>query len=203
LRAADIKQERMNLNIWGSGLSSVSGDFGPGVKSTDFLQTGQNYGIAWQYFPTHTIGVQAAYDFGWQNVADQYRSEAGKTPAFAMHQITLSGLYNFANLLPNARFRPSVGVGIGLYPFRLTQDSPTGDAQKLANGNELSKTSFGLNGNAGIEFLATDHLGIIGSARYNYIFSEDNNKFGADSNFSNQAMVSYGLGLSYHFGGGH
>jgi hypothetical protein len=152
LRAADFKQERMNLNIWSSGITSVRGDFGPGVKSTDFLRTGPNFGIAWQYFPTSTFGVQAAYDFGWQNVDEPYRDESGKTPAFVVHQITLSGLYNFANLMPNSRFRPSVGAGIGLYPFRLTQDGVSGDAQKLANGNALERTSFGLNGNASVEF---------------------------------------------------
>jgi DNA-binding response OmpR family regulator len=197
LRAAEFKQERMNINVWSSGITSVRGHFGPDVKSTAFLQAGPDFGIAWQYFPRRSFGVQAAYELGWQNVEKAYRNDAGATPAFVVHQITLSGLYN---LIPGSRWRPYVGVGIGLYPFRLSQDGVSGDAEKLANGNELKRTSFGLNGNAGVEFSATKRFAIIGSAHYNYLFAKDDQKFGADSNFSDQALFSYGLGLSYHFG---
>ncbi|MGH7494018.1 MAG: outer membrane protein [bacterium] len=103
----------------------------------------------------------------------------------------------------NARFRPYVGAGIGLYPFRLTDDGISGEVQKLQNGNKFEKTSFGLNGSAGVEFLATDHMSIIGGARYHYLFSKDDEKFGANSGFGNQGLLSYGLGLAYHFPFGH
>lgn len=150
------KIEKLNINLWGNGISSVHGHFAPGVKSTDFLNTGANFGIAWQYFPLRNFGVQAAYEFGWQNVANKYRNTAGQTPAFAVHQIKLSGLYNFANVIgPNSRFRPYVGAGLGVYPFRLTQDGVSGDVEKLANNNNFEKTSFGLKGSAGVEFQAT------------------------------------------------
>ncbi|MGH7450837.1 MAG: outer membrane beta-barrel protein [bacterium] len=200
LQAGEIKQQPMNINLWGNGISSVSGHFSNAVKSTDFLQTGGSFGIAWQYFPLRSIGVQAGYELGRQNVDTKYRSATNETPAFVVHQITLSGLYNFAEVVgSNARFRPYIGAGVGLYPFRVTQDGISGDVQKLPNGNKFEKTSFGLNGNAGVEFLATNHLSVFGGARYHYLFSKDNDKFGADSGFGNQGLLSYGLGLAYHF----
>jgi opacity protein-like surface antigen len=201
LHATERGNEKMNVNLWGNGISSVLGHFGPGIKSTDFLNTGANFGIAWQYFPLRNFGVEAAYELGWQNVANKYRNTAGQTPAFVVQQITLSGLYNFASVVgPNSRFRPYIGAGIGLYPFRLTQDGISGDVVKLANNNNFEKTSLGLNGSAGLEFQATNRLSISGGARYNYLFAKDNAKFGADSNFGDQALLSYGLGLSYHIG---
>ncbi|MDZ7305006.1 MAG: opacity family porin [candidate division KSB1 bacterium] len=200
LQAGEMKPQRFNLDLWGNGLSTVNGHFSNTVKSMDFLQTGASFGIAWQYFPMRSVGIQAGYELSWQNVDKQFRNEANKTPAFVVHQITLSGLYNFANVMEStARFRPYVGAGIGLYPFRLTDDGVSGNVVKLANGKKFEKTSFGLNGNAGLEFRATDHLSVFGGARYHYLFSKDDNKFGADSGFGNQGLLSYGLGLAYHF----
>jgi hypothetical protein len=98
LQAGEIKPQRLNLNIWGNGVSSVSGHFSNAVKSTDFLQTGASFGIAWQYFPLRSVGIQAGYELSWQNVENTFRNEASRTPTFAVHQITLSGLYNFANV---------------------------------------------------------------------------------------------------------
>lgn len=196
-QAGEIRQERMNLNLWSSGVTSVRGDFQPGVKSTDFLQTGPGFGIAWQYFPAPRFGVQAAYELSRQNVETKYRYQAGETPAFVVHQITLAGLYNFTT---NSRFRPFAGAGLGLYPFRLAEDGLSSDTEKLANGNELKRTSFGLNVDAGLEFLATQRVAIVGNAHYDYLFAKDDQKFGANANFGDQALLSYGLGLSYRFG---
>lgn len=200
LQAGEIKPQRLNLNLWGNGVSAVSGHFSNVTKSTDFLQTGASFGIAWQYFPLRSVGIQAGYELSWQNIEKKFRYEANETPTFVVHQITLSGLYNFANVMEStARFRPYVGAGIGLYPFRLTEDGVSGNVEKLANGNKFEKTSFGLNGNAGIEFRAMEHLSISGGARYHYLFSKDDNKFGADAGFGNQGLLSYGVGLAYHF----
>lgn len=203
-QAGEMKSQQMTINLWGNGISSVQGHFSNSLKSTDFLQTGESFGIAWQYFPMRSIGIQAGYELGWENVEKNYRAEANKTPAFVVHQITVSGLYNFANVMGQAaRFRPYVGAGVGIYPFRLTDDGISGDVQKLANGNKFEKTSFGLNGNAGVEFLANDHLSIFGAARYHYLFAKDDEKFGAATGFGNQGLLSYGLGLAYHFPFGH
>ncbi|MCK6561848.1 outer membrane beta-barrel protein [candidate division KSB1 bacterium] len=200
LQAGEIGSSRFNLDLWGNGVSSVSGHFSNAVKSTDFLQTGASFGIAWQYFPLRSAGIQAGYELSWQNVDEPYRSENQKTPAFVVHQITLAGLYNFANLIASsARFQPYLGAGIGLYPFRLTDDGLSGSVVKLANGNKFEKTSFGLNGNAGLAYRLSDHLSINGGARYHYLFSKDDDKFGAEAGFGNQGLLSYGLGLAYHF----
>ena len=200
LQAGEIAPQRMNLNLWGNGISSVSGNFTTAVKSTDFLQTGGSFGINWQYFPLHNIGIQAGYELGWQNVTDSYRTETTKTPAFVVHQITVAGLYNFADVVgQSARFRPYVGAGVGIYPFRLNDDGISGEVVKLENGNKFEKTSFGLNGSGGVEFVASSHLSIMGGARYHYLFSKDDAKFGADSGFGNQGLLSYGLGVAYHF----
>ena len=203
-RAGEMKSQRMGFNVWGNGLSSTNGQFSSNVKSTDFLQAGGSFGIAWQYFLKPNVAVQAGYELGWQNVDDNYTQSTSQNPAFVVHQITLSGLYNFTGALgSNARLRPYVGAGVGIYPFRLTNDGISGDVQKLANGNNFEKTSFGLNGSAGLEFMATDHLSIFGGARYHYLFSKDDEKFGASSGFGNQGLLSYGLGLAYHFPFGH
>lgn len=198
LRAMELQQQRMNLNLWGNGITSAHGHFGQGTKTVDVLQNGASFGLAWQYFPLRSIGIQVAYEFGAMNFEKGYRVEAGKTPAFEVHQITVSGIYNFADLI-SSRIRPFVSAGIGLYPFRVTADGISGDTEKLANGNKFDKTSFGLNGGVGVEVLATNHLSAFGGLRYHYLFAKDDNKFGANANFGDQALLSLGLGLSYHF----
>lgn len=200
LQAGEIAPQRMNLNLWGNGMSSVNGNFSTAVKSRNFLQTGGGFGINWQYFPLRSIGIQAGYELGWQNVEKSYRTEAAKTPAFVVHQITVAGLYNFADVIgQSSRFRPYLGAGVGIYPFRLNDDGISGEVVKLQNGNKFEKTSFGLNGSAGVEFLASNHLSILGGARYHYLFSKDDAKFGADSGFGNQGLLNYGLGVAYRF----
>jgi len=200
LPAAERDGQQMSINLWGSGLTSVRGHFNPTAKTLDVVENGPSLGLSWQYFPLRSVGVQVGYELGWMNFEKRYRSEAGKTPAFVVHQITLAGLYNFSELVgSNARVRPLVSAGVGLYPFRITEDGITGEAQMLPNGHRFQKSSLGLNAGAGVEVLATNRASVFGGARYHLLFSRDNDRFGAESNFGDQGLLSFGIGLSYHF----
>jgi hypothetical protein len=97
LQAAPRSEQKMNIKFWGGTITSVSGDFAPGLKTDEVVQNGQNFGLAWQYFPLRSIGIQAGYELGWMRFEKPYRLEPDKTPAFTTHQITLAGVYNFAN----------------------------------------------------------------------------------------------------------
>jgi opacity protein-like surface antigen len=198
LQAGPRSEQKMNLKLWGGGITSVRGDFAPGLKTDEVVKDGQSFGLAWQYFPLRSLGIQAGYELGWMRFDKSHRLEPDKSPAFAIHQITLAGVYNFANLADSrARIRPYLSAGAGIYPFRFTEDGITGKAQTLPNGKKFAKTSFGLNGGAGIEVLPMNRLSINGGARYHYLFAKDNDKFGTDSNFGDQANLSVGIGLSY------
>jgi opacity protein-like surface antigen len=110
----------------------------------------------------------------------------------------LAGIYNFANLMSSrAPVRPYVSAGVGIYPFRLTEDGITGSALRLNNGNKFEKTSLGLNSGIGIEILPAKRLSLNSGVRYHYLFAKDNGKFGDDSNFGDQRNLSVGIGLSY------
>lgn len=195
LHATEMKPQRLSLNVWGSGLTSVHGDFSPSLKTSDVVKSGAAYGLAWQYFPWRHFGIQAGYAFGGMRF--EKPNAPGETPALVIHQITVAGIYNFANIF--GRFRPLLNAGVGLYPFRLNENGFRGQATKLSNGNDFTKTSFGLHAGAGIEYAAARHVSIYGGARYQYLFAKDDQKFGADSGFSNQGILNYGLGLIYHF----
>ncbi|MCG3119372.1 MAG: hypothetical protein ALAOOOJD_01764 [bacterium] len=198
MNAAEMQHQRMKLNFWGSGLSSVGGSFSSSLKTSDAVKTGASYGLAWQYFPWRSFGVQAGYEFGGMHF--KAPSAPGETPAFVIHQITVAGIYNFANAIgSSARLRPLINAGVGLYPFRINVDGFSGAAAKLSNGNEFTKTSFGLNAGAGVEFAATNRFSIYGGARYQYLFAKDEQKFGADAGFGDQRILNYGLGLMYNF----
>lgn len=190
---------RMRLNIWGNGSTVVGGSFTPALQTSDVVGSGPSFAISWQYNPFHSLGFEIGYQLSWMDFEKEFRTEEGKTPAFVVHQITLAGKYNFGDLIsPDARIRPFISAGIGMYPFRFTEDGLGGDTQVLPNGNKFEKTSFGLNTGAGIEIRALNRLSIIGGVRYHYLFAKDDDKFGADSGFKNQGLLNYGIGLSYH-----
>lgn len=194
-----MDQRHMRVNLWGSGLTAVNGNFSAQLKSKDYLNTGTSFGFDYQYFPARNFAIQAGYQFGRLQFDKQYRS-AGKTPNFVLHQITIAGVYRLSDLTGrNAAIRPFVSGGIGLYPFRVTQDGAGGDVVRLENGNKFQKTSFGLNGSLGLEWAASHQIAISGGARYNYVFSKDEKKFGPD--FNNQGLLNFGVGLSYNITG--
>lgn len=189
---------KIAFNLWGGGMISANGDFGANLSTGDVVKNGQSFSGTWQYFPWEGFGFQAGYALGWMPFEEEHRPEAGKTPAFVVHQITVGGVYNFANLVgSNARVRPFIGAGVGLYPFRITEDGVSGDVQRLDNGNKFQKTSFGLNTSAGLEVVLMRKLSLIGGVHYDYLFSKDTEKFGPNSEFDNQGLLNFGLGLSY------
>lgn len=188
--------QQLNLNLRGSGILPAGGDFGPNTQSTDVLKTGSDLALSGHYFLKGGLGIQAGYDLGWMNFESKYRPSGAKSPAFVVHQITLGGVYNFRDFMSKrSRIQPLIGAGVGLYPFRATDDGLTGETLKAATGKAFKKAAFGLNSNAGISIRATRKLSILGEARFNHIFSEDREKFGKD--FGNQSLLSFGLGLSY------
>lgn len=197
LQAAEIHPAKMRVSLLSSGLTSVSGKFGPGINTRDVLQTGSSFGAAWEYFPTHDFGIQAQYGFGSMRFDRRYRPTAAETPHFIVQQIRLDGIYNFANLVGSAsRLRPYVNAGARIYPLRVTENGVSGKSETLPDGQKFSETKFGLNGGVGLEVLASDHLAVFGGSSFDYIFAKDSAKFGAD--FGNQGTLNFGIGLSYN-----
>lgn len=195
---------KWDIRLDGGGLAPISGNITNSLSSTDALNTGASFGVSARYWFDQGIGVEAGYSLGWLNLdeskfsGDFQKTAAGQKPSFDLQTITLRGLYNFQGLMSTgSRWHPILGAGVGLYPFRFSDDQFSGNTfVNSANGQELQKTSFGLNGTAGLDFRATENISIFGQADYNYLFAKDSAKFG--DQFNNQSFLSFGLGLAYH-----
>lgn len=203
LFAGEMSQ-KWDIHLNGGGLIPVSGNITNNLSSIDALNTGANFGFSARYWFDQGIGVEAGYSLGWLNLdknmfsSDFLEAITGKNPSFDLQAISLRGLYNFQGLMSaGSHWHPILGAGVGLYPFRFSEDRFSGKTfVNSANGEELKKTSFGLNGTVGLDFRATKSISIFGQADYNYLFSKDSAKFGDE--FNNQSFLSFGLGLAYH-----
>ncbi len=130
--------------------------------------------LAWMDFKTGAFPVGAA------------------GPSFTTSALVFGNCYHFTD----ARLRPFVAAGAGIYFWEINKDRPLGGVLRTG-GTGFRKMSYGLNAGGGLEWAAAAHLAIILEARYHYILAEDRFLFG--DAFTEQGVLTLGLGASYAF----
>lgn len=116
LHATEMKHQRLSLNVWGSGLTSVHGDFNPSLKTSDVVKSGADYGLAWQYFPWRHFGIQAGYAFGGMRFAKPMEMILPKPVSACMLALVSS-------TLPRAIFRSTAARATNIFSPKMSKSS--------------------------------------------------------------------------------
>lgn len=196
---AQTSKGLLGFNAVGAGLFPVNGKFDATDDLKDATKTGAGLEFSVKYWINNRLGIEGSYMYSWNRLKYEKIADPTTEPAFVSQGITINGIYN---LLPQSengsRFVPYVMAGIGVFPWKFTMDGRSGDAMMSPVGiDEFSKTSFGWNTGAGLEVFLVRDLSLFAQVNYQYIYSEDKDKFGPD--FGNQGLLQVGGGLSYYF----
>jgi opacity protein-like surface antigen len=98
--------------------------------------------------------------------------------------------FNILARYPGERLQPYAGAGLGIF-FARFKDGETGESQ--------SSTKPGLNILGGLRYKVTDHIGIFGEYKFNYVhlsFDPTPSLLGFNSDFTSHNFV---FGVGYHF----
>ena len=142
------------------------------------------------------------FNYGFMKAEDAFRTLT-TTPAFTMPQLSAGLNLNVGPFLgpTNKLVNPYVGVGAGLYPWKKTIDGAGGEPDSVNPGtgsaHPVKKTSFGLNGTAGVEIMPGGTLGIFAEGKYHFLFAKDTDAFG--NTVKNLRFLQIGGGLTYYF----
>jgi len=160
---------------------------------------GSGMGLSLKCDLNRHLALDASYSYNWMFVRTNRRPEeyASDKPALVLPLYTMNVSYL---PFPGGNARPFITFGGGIAPwwfssqaFRGTLwDAPEADAH-------FSKISPLINGGAGIELGLWTHISLSCDARYYYIFSKDEHRFGTGA-FTNQGVLAIRLGITYHFG---
>ena len=108
--------------------------------------------------------------------------------------IALGIQYDLSSFMPpGIMFVPGVGAGAGMYTWKSELE---GESVKVGD-EDLEGSDLGLYGELGVEFLPIPDLGIRPHVGFHYIFSADEDKFGAAWD-SNSYLIAGGVGVTYY-----
>ena len=177
----------------------VNGAFDSHDDLKDVVGAGPSFGLGLRYGLNNSFSVEGAFSWQWMNVEDDYKTISSKDPAFVLPALTLNGIYHLGPAMGSETVSPFLTVGVGLYPWKLSEDGATGDAvvAPYDASEDFSKNSFGFNVGAGLDYFFTDQLALNVGTRYIFVMSEDEDMFGSD--FGNQGFLKINLGLLYCF----
>jgi hypothetical protein len=184
-------ERSIGLSLSAGSIHSVNGTLKENSETRDITSTGLGFGISlekWisKYFKT---GITAY--LSWVDIdSSVYPGEKG-TPAFSLKALIFKNTYHISD----RTLRPFISAGAGLYQWTVCQDGPLGDPITF-EGEDMQKTSIGLNGGGGLEYLIDRRFSLSLEANYSYILSRDSFHFG--KHFSAQGMVGLQLGISYN-----
>ncbi|MGD9487005.1 MAG: outer membrane beta-barrel protein [Calditrichaceae bacterium] len=178
-----------------------NGSFDSHGDLKDVVETGQNWGVSVRYGVTPNLAVEGSFSYSWMYVVDSEKPDADLDPAYVMPSIILGIVYKygpFIDLKINRNISPFVSLGLGLHPWKFSNDGVNGTAvaAKYQSKDDFSKTSFGMNVGAGVEYSISKNLAVSGQGKYYFVFSEDEEKFGA--NFDNQGFIGLDFSLTYY-----
>lgn len=167
----------------------------------DVVETGQNWGVSVRYGITSNLAVEGSFSYSWMYVVDSEKPDADLNPAYVMPSIILGIVYKygpFIDLKINRNLSPFISLGLGLHPWKFSDDGVNGAtiAAKYQSKDDFSKTSFGMNVGTGVEYSISKNLAVSGQGKYYFVFSEDDEKFGA--NFDNQGFIGLDFSLTYY-----
>ena len=193
------KVNKLGVGIDGGILIPATGDVVPDSSVSDFFDLGPSFGVHVCYGVIPEFSVEAGFKYSFMKMKDEVNDEPSKEPYLNMPQIYVDGILNLGSFIKkeNNMINPFVRAGVGIYPWKLTEDDVTGDAVRLDNNEEFKKTSFGLNFGAGLEYFATPELSLFAEGKFHYVFTKDEDKFGPD--FDDTGHIGVTAGLTYYF----
>jgi opacity protein-like surface antigen len=188
----------IGFNVNGGINIPVSGEIASNTTFSDVFNVGPTFEARIMYLPMKHLTVLAGFDYSFLKMEDESRVGIAGEPYFTMPCVYIDGILNIGDLInnPDNILNPYVLAGGGLYFWKVTDDGVGGDAILLENGEDFSKTSFGLQFGAGLEVFATPQLSIFVEGKYHHIFSEDTDEFG--DKFSNLGTISVNAGVTYY-----
>ncbi len=148
---------------------------GPTTVGSQF-KTGPTFGAELKFGVLDKVNLVGGFNYGFMKAEDAFRTPTA-TPAFTMPQLSVGANLNVGPFMgPTNKFvNPYLGVGAGLYPWKKTIDGAGGDPDSVNTGTgsakPVQKTSFGINGTAGVEIMrrlkrAFDPAGILNPSRF-------------------------------------
>lgn len=190
---------QLGVGIDGGLLIPASGNVLLDTSISDVFKAGPSFGVHVRCGIAKEFSVELGGKYSFSKMKDELLPGDGSEPYFTSFQMYLDGILNLGAFInsENNVVNPFLRAGVGLYPWKITQDGAGGDVVVLENGEEFKKTSFGLNFGAGVEFFAISQLSIFAEGKYHVVFSKDEAKFGPD--FENVGFVGVTAGLTYHF----
>jgi hypothetical protein len=174
---------------------------GPTTVGSQF-KTGPTFGAELKFGVLDKVNLVGGFNYGFMKAEDAFRTPTA-TPAFTMPQLSAGANLNVGPLMgPTNKFvNPYIGVGAGLYPWKKTINGAGGEPDSVNNGTgsnkPVKKTSFGINGTAGVEIMPKGTWGFFAEGKYHFLFAEDQDAFG--NTVKNLKFMQIGAGLTYYF----
>lgn len=188
----------LGLGLNGGVMIPTSGDVRNDSTFNDFFDVGPGFGAHISYVPLRQLTLEAGFDYAFMKLKDDARIGSDE-PYFSAPYLYVTGKWNMGSFIKSESniFNPYLLAGGGVYFWKVTDDGVDGDAVVLGNGEELKKTSLGLQFGAGTEIFAMSNLSLFAEGKYHLIFSEDEDTFG--DQFENLGAMSVSAGLTYYF----
>ncbi len=182
------------------GILPLNGAYDTQDDLKDIVDLGPYFGLDLGYTVVKEVTVRAGFNYSWMKVKEEKRAP-NLEPVLNFPSAYLKGVFNFGSIMPvDSKINPFASLGLGFYPWKITDDGLTGDAIVLPNGEEFKKSSLGINFGAGLEGFpvsSAPELAFYGGLDYHFVFMKDEDKFGND--FENQGFFTFGAGIRYYF----
>jgi len=190
---------KIGFGVDGGILIPASGNVLPDTSISDVFGVGPSFGAHVRYGIVKEFSIELGGKYSFLKMKDELLPADGTEPHFTTFQVYLDGILNLGAFIKNENniVNPFVRAGVGLYPWKITEDGAGGDVVVLDNGEEFKKASFGLNFGAGVEVFASPQLSFFAEGKYHMVFSKDEEKFGTE--FENVGFVGITGGLTFHF----
>jgi outer membrane protein W len=192
--AQDMKGD-LGISLIGGLSMPTNGKYTSDANSTDVLKLGTQFGLGVNYYLTSSIAVELGFNYGFNYLKDDFKPE-GKEPLFNNMVISLSGIYNFHEMMPKSAIAPYVKAGVGLNMWKFKDDGLGGDVVVNAKNEDFKATSFGFNVGAGADYLINKNFSVGVLLEYSMFFPKDEDKFGPD--FAEQGFFAPQIKLTYN-----
>ncbi len=189
---------RLAVGANGGIIIPASGNVVADSSVSDYFDVGPSFGIRVKYGVMKWLSAETGFNYTYMKLKDEVNEDPVNEPYLNMPQFYLDGVVELGSFFnnPDNKLNPFVKAGVGLYPWKVTEDGVNGDAM-TDGGEEFSKTSFGLNFGAGLEVFATDNFSFYTESKYHIVFTKDEDKFGPD--FDNTGYLDVLGGINYYF----
>jgi outer membrane protein W len=188
---------KIGITLYGGGNIPTNGDYLTNIKTTEFLNTGSQFGLGLSYFITKGFGIEGTLYAGYNYHNDKYRP-AGKEPVWVNLSSSINAIYNFGHMIKKASISPFIRIGAGSYQWEHFEDGIIGGDITSENNNH-NINSWGFNIGAGAEYNLNKKLSVGLLFDYNIFFPKSENEIKSLNNdertrhgfFAPQLKLSY------------